>query len=241
MDGVKIQRLSDGDSVKLFYTGDRDPIHNRYSISWHLPNGGNPGANGDYIGLWQSDGDGDIMPSVLIKSYPINSAISNGNIIVEADIGLGEYVFGYSQCGQPPASTSPMVSATLSIPAGKFDLSKVVSSNTSMQLQQADFSLAIDVAYPPNFDPVAGTWIGIFEAGPHITATNVLDGGIKYKASCEDIIAHKSSKLLSLIINDFSSMVRDTEYVIGFFVNGWNKDKKTIKLNALATWLRFST
>jgi hypothetical protein len=232
MDVVTIQSVSVGDSVKIGYVGDRTPQGNMYSISWHLLNGGNPRASGDYISLWQSDGKGNIQPGNLIFSRPINTSVTDGEIKLEADIGMEEYVFGYSQCGKPLASTSPMVSATLSIPAGKFDLSKVVSSNTSMQLQQDDFSLALKVAYPSNFDPVTGTWIGIFE-------DKIVLKNKKYTAPCKDIFAHESP-VLTLAINDFQ-MVRNTEYVIGFFVNGWTDSPESLNLKALATWLRFST
>jgi hypothetical protein len=231
MDAVKIQSMSACDSVTITYSGV--PQHNRYVINWHLLNGGTPGTNGDYIGLWRSDDHGNIRIDALIQSYPINATVTDGNIMVQADIGMGEYVFGYSQCGKPPESASPMVSATLSIPSGEFDSEKVVHSCTSMQLEQTDYSLAIDVTCPRNFDLPAETWIGIFE-------TNIENQYIKYKAPCKDIMSHERSGLLSLIINDFS-MVRSTDYVIGFFINGWNDDSSKIGLKALATCLSFST
>jgi hypothetical protein len=231
MEEEKTQRLLTGDSVKISYGSA--PQHNRYVINWHLLNGGTPGTNGDYIGLWRSDDQGNIRIGAPVLSYPIKADVTDGNIILEADIGMGEYVFGYSQCGEPPEGASPMVSATLSIPSGEFDSEKVVHSSTSMQLEQADYSLAIDVTYPRNFDPAAGTWIGIFE-------TSIENLYIKYKAPCKDIMSHERSGLLSLIINDFS-MVRSTDYVIGFFVNGWNDDPNKISLKALATRLSFST
>jgi hypothetical protein len=238
MDAVQIQKVLGSDSVKIFYNESNPPVENKYVIYWHLLNGGNPGANGDYIGLWKSDGQGNIDLGGFNSSTQLNNNVTDGSIIITPSIGLGEYVFGYTQCWKPPLTPSPLVSATLSIPAGEFDPSKVVISNTSMELlQQTDYSLAINLTYPQNFDAVTGTWIGIFKDS--ITPQN-----LKYKALCKKIMPSETAILsaakLSLIINDFS-LIRSTNYVIGYFVNGWDDDPGKIKLNALAAWLSFST
>lgn len=196
------------DSVRISLV--EQPKDESITIKYHTLNNNQPDANGNYIGLWQSD-DGIIPAERAIDAVPVCSKKTSANYTFNMQIGDNSYVLGYCQTGNPVKDLSACtnVSACAKIEPTESDMTYMDHATLGIKGRTDSVTVTYNLLKHTRHD---SHWIGIWKENMDIGTDMPM-----YKVQVPNADPNKSGEI---ILNGVP-FSRGTSYTLAYFVAGY--------------------
>jgi hypothetical protein len=227
--GIKFN-VDTTDNVRLTYY--EAVVENDINLSYHTLNGNNPQSNGNLIAYYEATGSGIVAADAKpLQAIVVENRQTSSNIIFEEVIRHQRdyafaYVHGISLADLNTTEFSKVkVSSLLALPKGA---SIGPAYNVTLSIASKGDLVYLNYNGIPNTEPKDVAWVGIWK-----------DKNLNFAK--EPNIFYKVTKSGAVGSMRIDGLEVNTDYCLGYFLDGYAATKPGLKKNNLAAYVSFRT